>query len=114
MQDGGHLPAPLCSQLCFAGQKSTVHPPTSGGLPRAVPGSLPGTPAAARPGSAGFCRSGGTQVGHGHQHVALGTRQGVGRLPSRGAGRVERHTEKKLKPTLSLNKPPYSSKQIFL
>lgn len=67
----------------FAGQKSTVD---RIGLSRAVPGLLPGTPVAAYPGSSGFCRKGGTQVGHGHQHMALGMRQGVGNLPSRGQG----------------------------
>lgn len=58
-----------------------------------------------------FVEVGGMQVGHGHQHVALGTWQGVAFMESQVA---EHHTEKKLKPTLSLSKAPYSSKQIFL
>lgn len=43
----GHLPAPPSSRLGFVGQKSTIHPPMSSGLPRAVPGSLPRIPTAA-------------------------------------------------------------------
>lgn len=107
--------APPCTPeqpagLCRAEKHRS--PPCERQLAPSCAGSLPGTPTATHP--VRFCRSGGTQVGHGHQHVALGTCQGTGRLPSRGAEGAEHRTEKKLKPAFSLNKPPYSSKQIFL
>lgn len=57
MRDGGHLPAPLSSQLGFAGQKSTVRPPVSDSLPRAVPVHSLGPPQP--PTQSGFVEVGG-------------------------------------------------------